>query len=176
MSDWETVKKMDSASPPHESPVGGKEAKDWRHDENLINRNIWSSINEYWIFNLGQKSVVDRQECTAARAEAQFLHECWQVSISNHLHMPLTLPAIKTSQPHGTDIGQRSEAQKSVDVTTAPACLVNITLVFTVFSACVGPCAAKSMWSTSSINLTKPRQKCWPAPRGAMSNFALHSQ
>ncbi len=90
---------------------GEKEVKNWRHDENLINRNIWCSINEYWIFNLGQKSVVDGQECVAARVKAHFPCECWQVSISYHLHMPLTLPAIKTSQQHSTDTGEWNEAK-----------------------------------------------------------------
>lgn len=36
---------------------GEKEVKDWRRDENLINRNIWSSMNKYWIFNLEEKSA-----------------------------------------------------------------------------------------------------------------------
>lgn len=67
-------------------------------------------------------------------------------------------------------------SQKSANVATAPACLVNITLTFTAFFAYAGPPCAKRIWCTSSINLTKPRQKCWPTPGGVMSNFALHSQ
>lgn len=51
--------------------------------------------------------MVDRQECIAAQTEAQFLCKCWQVSISYHLHMPLTLPAIKTSQQRSTDTGEQ---------------------------------------------------------------------
>lgn len=42
--------------------------------------------------------MVDRREGITAQAEAQFLCKGWQVSISYHLHMPLTLPGIKTSQ------------------------------------------------------------------------------
>lgn len=154
---------------------GGKEVKDWRHDENLINRNIWSSINEYWIFNLGQKSVVDRQECVAAHAGAQFLCECWQVSISYHLHMPLTLPAIKTSQQHSTYAGEGRGA-KNLCMSRLPPHVSLASHSFSQFSVCVQPSSAKWIWSTSSINLTKPRQKCWPTPRGVMFNFALHSQ
>lgn len=80
------------------------------------------------------------------KPKAQILCECWQVSISYHLHMPLTSPAIKTSPQHSTNAGEqekKKKRQKSVDVTTAPTCLVNITLIFTVFSVCVGPSSAK---------------------------------
>lgn len=72
--------------------------EDCQHDGNLINRNIWSSINKYWIFNFGQKSVVDGRECIPVQAEVQFLCLHWQVLISNYLHLPLTFPGIKTSQ------------------------------------------------------------------------------
>lgn len=60
--------------------------------------------------------------------------------------MPLTSPAVKTSPQHSADTGEREKKtkhQKSVDVATAPACLVNIALIFTVFSVCVGPSSAK---------------------------------
>lgn len=88
---------MDPVFQSHESPVGG--GADCQRDENVINHNIWSFMNRYWIFHLRQKSAVDWRECT----EVQFLSSQWQVLISDHLHIPLILPAIKTSQQLSND-------------------------------------------------------------------------
>lgn len=115
-----------------------KEVKDWRHDENLINRNIWSSINEYWIFNLGQKSTVDRREHygpSQGPVSLRGLAGIDQLSFTYALNFARHQNKSATQHWHW----RVKRSQKSVDVTTAPACLVNITLIFTVFSAYVGP-------------------------------------
>lgn len=172
----ETVGKMYFKFLPHESPGTGKKTMVWRHDKNLINDCIGSFINEYWIFSVGQKSVADGQECTAAQDEARFPFKYWQVSSSNHLHMPLPFASSQNKSTSQCWHQREKWSQKSVDVTTAPACFITNTLIFTVFSVCWGRSSANSMWRTSSVNFAKPRQKSWPAPRGVMSNFALHSQ
>lgn len=82
MSEGEAVKRMDSTHPSHESRArkGGL----WR--KKVINPNISSSINKYWIFSLGQKSRAD----VCRHVGAQPLREGWQVSISWRLQVPLT--------------------------------------------------------------------------------------